>query len=123
MHCTPLITVATTAASHIEVLSSVGTDPLFISITATPVCFLQDIKADFMLQGIALPSLVQARPIILMATFAHSIDNILWENVTVCILDRFKTLTPRTRGLAIAWEALSVIHRPYTTNVSCYSKD
>ena len=118
-----LITVEMTAASHVEVLSSVGTHPLFISITATPVCSSQDIKADFVWQGIALPSLVHARPIILMATFAHSIDNILGENVTVCILDGFKTLTPRTRGLAIAWEALSVIRRPYTTNVSCYGKD
>ena len=96
MHCTVLNTAATAAASHVEVLSSVGTHPLFIPITAAPVCPSQDIKADFVFQGIALPSLVRACPIIFIATFAHSIDNILWENVTVCILDGFKALTPRT---------------------------
>ena len=56
-----------------------------------------------------------------MANFAQY-DSILWENVTVCNLDGFKTLTPGTRGLAIAWETLSVISRPYATIVNCYSK-
>ena len=111
------------AASHCDLLLRGRSHPLFIPITAAPVCFSQDMKPDFSFVSIALPVLIQARLIVLMATFAHSIDNILWENVTVCILDGFKALTPRAQGLAIAWEALSVILRPGATTVSCYSKN
>ena len=111
------------AASHRDLLLRGRSHPLFIPITAAPVCSSQDMKPDILFVSKALPSLIQARPFILMATFAHSIDNVLWKNVTVCILDGFKALTPKTRGLATAWEALSVILRPYTTTVSCYSKD
>ena len=108
------------AASHCELLLRVRSHPLFIPITAAPICSSQDMKPDFLF---VLPVLIQAHPIILTATFAHSIDSVLWENVTVCILDGFKALTPRTQGLAFPWEALSVISRPSTTNVSCYSKN
>ena len=113
------------AASHVEVPSSVGTHPLFIPITAAPVSSFKDIKANvmFTVWGIALPVLIHAHKIILIATFAYNIHSVLGENVTVCILDGLKTLSPRTRGFAVAWEALRVISRPYTTNVCCYGKD
>ena len=123
-YSTLLITAEELAtASRIEVPSSVGAHPFFISITAAPVCSLQDIKSNFVFVGVALPVLIHAHKIILIATFAYSIHSVLGENVTVCILDGLKTLSPRTRGFAVAWEALRVISRPYTTNVNCYGKD
>ncbi len=111
IYSTLLITAEELAtASRIEVPSSVGTHPHFITITAAPVCSLQDVKANFKWISVALPVLIHARTItIVTATFAHNIDSILGENVTVCILDGLKTLTPRTRGFAVAWEALRVI--------------
>ena len=103
---------------------SVGSHPHFIPIIAAQVCSSQEVKANFKWISVALPVLIPACLIlILTATFAHDIHSILWENVTVCILDGLKTLTPRTQGNVSAWEALRVIGRPYTTNVSCYSED
>ena len=108
IYSTLLITAEELAtASRVEVPSSVGTHPHFITITAAPVCSLQDVKANFKWISVALPVLIHARTItIVTATFAHNIDSILGENVTVCILDGLKTLSPRTRGFAVAWEAL-----------------
>ena len=112
------------AASHCELLARGRSHPLFIPITAAPVCSSQNVKVYFAFRSVALPVLIPACLIlILRVTFAHDIHSILGENVTVCILDGLKTLTPRTRDIASAWEALGVISRPYTTNVSCYSKD
>ena len=96
MYSTLLITAEELAtASRIEVPLSVGSHPHFIPITAAPVCSLQDVKANWKWISVALPVLIHARSItIVTATFAHNIDSILGENVTVFILDGLKTLTP-----------------------------
>ena len=110
------------AASHCEFLARERSHPLFIPITAAPVCSFQHVKVNFTFRGVALPVLNQACKIILIATFAHSIHSVLGENVTACILDGLKTLTPYTNTRLCCCACLGSIpsHKNlHNYNVSC----